>query len=351
MVRYISLIILLSCSIWASPAQSEQQSEKIKVGVLLPLSGQYAHFGEDARRAILLNSTAGKELEYFFEDSRFSATAAISAYRKLKDINRIEALINIDSISFKALYPQLKKDKILTLQIAESTHHEQDQVFQIMPSSFPLYTELGREIGKRYQRIALIYGDVDVYITDAEFFKRGLASNIIIFESQVPSASDYRSLVSKMLKNKPQAVSFIFNPEDGVRFLKTLIEQSSSGTVKPICDANTALNIQQYTKALGKEFFEGCITTMLPDRMSPSFKTAFKEVYGETPELFADYAYDAATIISSLSGKPKKDWGRLVAAYNSGGASGSLRFDHKGTRLPDFEVQVFKDGLFRRPPF
>lgn len=344
----LALAVLLLCAAaQTEPIHAQSGQGAIRLGVILPLSGQYARFGEDARKAVEM-ALAGLPFKLFFEDSRFQASQALTAYIKLRERNHIDALINLDSVSFKALHPLILRDGILTFQLAESVSHKDDTVFQIMPSSFPLYAKLGELAGERYKKVALVYGGSEFLLLDAEHFKRGISKEKVIFEQMLPSSPDYRSLVTRLLGAKPAAATFFLNVEDGIALLRALKEQGGLQRLELICDANTELNISQYVKALGAETFEGCISVSLPDRMTEDFRRRFRERYGEEPGMFSDYAYDAASLLKLLVNEPKKSWKTFVANQNLKGASGEVVFDELGTRRSDFEVRIFKNGKFHK---
>lgn len=238
--------------------------------------------------------------------------------------------------------------KLLTLQIAESNIHDKDTIFQVMPYSFPLFSELGKISGEKYKKVALMYENADVFIKDAEFFKKGISKDKIVYESILNTGSDYRTEVTKLLEKKPEATTFFLAVENGIKFIKALKDQMGNKKVTLICDGNTELVIDQYLKAVGSDVFEGCLSTILSSQMTENFKNDFKLEYGVEPGFFSDYAYDSALIMKQVINQPKSSWINIIQSLSINGASGKINFDVNGTRPPTVEVHLFKNGKFEK---
>ena len=341
-------MIVVGISYFGKNSNQPTSQEPIKIGVILPLTGPYGKIGEDAQKAIKLATKGENNIKLVFEDSQFEAKKAVSSYQKLTSIDNIDALINLDSVSFAAINPLISEKKLLTLQIAESSTHDKDTVFQIMPFSYPLFSELGKVSGDKYNKVAIVYGNSDVFIKDADFFKKGISKDKIIYEAMLIPGSDYRTEVTKLLEKKPEATTFFLAVEDGIKFLKVLKDQMGNKRVDLICDGNTELSISQFTNAVGSDIFEGCLSTMLPKQTTENFKNAFKQEYGADAGLFSDYAYDSALIIKSIINQSKSNWVNAIQSLSLNGASGQIEFDINGTRLPAVEVHIFRNGKFEK---
>lgn len=324
----------------------EQHTGGIKIGVMLPLTGQYAALGESARDAILLSAHGDKELTFVFEDTAFDATKAVSAYTKLKSADHVDALMNLDTVSLSAIQPLVEKDGIPVLQLSESGFHLEDTVFQMMPYSYPLYAALGENASHMFRRIALVYTNSDPFTTDASFFRQGAQVGEIVYEVKLAPGADYRTEVTKLKAARVDAVTVFLAEDDGIRFLSALKAQEGSGITKLICDANIEITIGAYLKALGPDLFEGCISTNLPNLMTPTYIAAYKAAYTADPQFASDYAYDAVTLLKGLEKIEEKDWMTTIASTSFDGVSGHIEFDENGTRLPAIARHVFKNGSF-----
>jgi ABC-type branched-subunit amino acid transport system substrate-binding protein len=341
----IAVIVVILVALVYSP--NEKVDGKIKVGVIAPMAGQYGALGESIRDSISMSLEKDKNIEVIFEDDSFDPKKAVSAYQKLTAVDKVDILINVDSPSLDAIKDLVEKDNIVTFHLTESNFKKDDNVFQIIPFSYPIFTAIGQESAKRYDRVAVVYGaGVDIFETDAEYFKKGLGPDKVTADFKISPNSDMRTEVTKILAFNPDAMTVIVDKDTGIKLLKTLKEQKGTRNVSIICDANIEFVSGDYIKALGSEMFEGCISANLPQKTAQSFKDEFKGKYKYDPLFISDYAYDAAEMIKKLAGTPEKNWRSEIKNMNHEGVSGKMALDEMGTRLAEHELHIFKDGKF-----
>jgi len=344
-ISIIVLIVIVGIIFFNGDSNVENKS--LKVGVILPLSGQYGAIGESIRDAIMLAADADEDIEVIFEDDSYEAKKTLSAYMKLTSIDNVDALLTVTSPGMSVIQPLVDEEEILVLHLTESDLKADDSVFQMMPFSYPLFTALGEEAANRYERVALIYGNIDIFVTNSEYFEKGIGSDKIIHRAQISSDSDLRTEMTKVLASNPDAVTMIVDKDTGVKILRTLNEQKGDMKVDVICDANTELALEGYVEALGSsDFLEGCISTNLPNNMTEGFKAEFVNKYDYNPTIASDFGYDAISILSNLKSISRDKWIKEVKKTNFNGVSGEVRFDENGTRSPEFELHILKDGEF-----
>ncbi|MEI6553284.1 MAG: ABC transporter substrate-binding protein [bacterium] len=344
----IVVIVVILAAVIYSP--KDKPTGKIKVGVIAPMSGQYGALGESIHDAILMSFEKDPNIQVVFEDDSFDPKKAVSAYQKLTSIDKVDTIINVDSPSLDANQTLIDKDQILTFHLTESNTKKDDTVFQTIPFSYPVFTAIGKEASTRYKKVAVVYsGSLDIFKTDAEYFKKGLGENVVTEDFDLSPNSDLRTDVTKILAFNPDAMTIIVYKDTGIKLLKALAEQKGSKNVSVICDANTEFVVGDYIKALGSDkMLQGCISANLPSDTAQSFKDEFKAKYKYDPLFLSDYAYDSAEIIKKLENVPKKNWKSTVEKMSFEGVSGKVSFDNMGTRPAAYELHVFKDGKFMK---
>jgi len=342
------IVILLIVGIVANSRKSPSGPTTIKVGIIAPLTGQYGFLGESFQNAVKLAAGDDPRIQLIFEDDKFDGKSGLSAFQKLTSIDHVDIIINESSPTLETITPVVSQTHIPVIQIFESKEHNRDSIFQMMPFSYPLFSDLGKIAEARYKRIALVYSSAtDVLVTDADYFKRGLTSqSTIVSETKVVDTNDMRTQVTKILASNPDAVTNIFVLNDGIKFIKELNVQKGNKKIALICDANTEFVIGDYIKALGTSTFEGCLSTNLPDLTTQTFKQEYSERFQANPVIGADWGYDAIAIVKSLIGVPKDQWIEKIGSVSFAGASGHVSFDENGTRLAAVERHIFKDGKF-----
>ena len=90
------VLIIVGISYFRKNSNQPISKEPIKIGVILPLSGDVAFIGEAAKNAaILAKESFGKTektYELFFEDDQSDSKKTVSAFRKLVDVDKIRAV-------------------------------------------------------------------------------------------------------------------------------------------------------------------------------------------------------------------------------------------------------------------
>ncbi len=349
----LAAAIVFGTALFKDEGGDAARSEIIRVGVIIPLSGQYAALGESNRNAILMAKEELKahNIEVFFEDDKYDAKTAVSAYQKLKNIDGIDAVIMTSAPSIQSVAPLTNQGNIPLLGLGGTVVYEKDSVFQLMPSSNLLFPALGKISGDMYKKIAVVHSNAPLFLENAKAFMKGVPSGTDARYVTVNPASDYRTEVQKIIASGPDAVTTLLPKEDAIKFLRALRVQDAQGKIKVICDFGTEIYPDEYAAAIGKERLEGCISTNLADTAASDFMERYKGKYGSDLQITGDFAYDALGIIKKLSENyPKDAWVEKLQSPDfeyRGGVSGDIRFNDDGTRLDlPPKVNVFKEGKF-----
>ncbi len=337
------------------------QSETFSIGVITPLTGQYAFIGEANRNAILLaqrqfGDTFGpdknsKKVEVFFEDDKYDAKLAVTAYKKLRDINHIDAVIVLGAPSIQALKPLTDSDNIPLLGLGGTIVYEKDTVFQLMPLGNLMFPTLGKVYGEKYKHIVVAQSSAALFAENARMFTTGLPSDVKHEKVIINPAADFRTEVEKIVRTNPDAVTVFLPKDDAIKFLKALRVSDREGKIKIVCDFGVEIAVKEYENAIGKDRLDGCISTNLAVTVKDKFKTDYMTQYKIEPAVTADYAYDAYQLVTQLAqSTPKEKWVEKVSSKGfvfEGNASGKMEFNDDGSRLdvPPV-VRQYKNGKF-----
>jgi len=116
MTHGIMTFCLSLCSLIfvAITAACTARAENVKVGVIVPLTGPFARYGMKIQEAI--SSFANDRVSFVFEDEGCDPKMAVSAYKKLSEIQGIRLFLGPWCGSPQsAVAPQLKKDQQLAI--------------------------------------------------------------------------------------------------------------------------------------------------------------------------------------------------------------------------------------------
>ena len=120
LITVLALSLVLSGCLKTSE-EKEVKEEVIKIGVILPLTGNAAVYGLSAKEGIDLslediNNTGGingKTIQMIYEDSQCDSTKAVSAAHKLINIDKVQIIIgHICSNAAMAVVPSKPYPKI-----------------------------------------------------------------------------------------------------------------------------------------------------------------------------------------------------------------------------------------------
>ncbi len=91
---------------------AQPQNAPITIGVIAPITGPLAEFGEAVRNGFMLADEdlekQGKQINFVFEDSAYAPDKAIAAYKKLTEFNEVDVVMNWGAPTSEALVPLAK---------------------------------------------------------------------------------------------------------------------------------------------------------------------------------------------------------------------------------------------------
>lgn len=329
---------------------TEKRAEIIKIGAMLPLSGDAAQYGEWGKNGISLaadeiNSKGGingNKIEVVYEDDAADPKKGVSAVNKLISIDKVNVLIGpIPSAVTLAIAPICEKNEVVVLSSSSNPTitHSGDYIFRNWPSDdFEGLAMAQYAIKMKFNRIAVFHINNEYGLGIAKVFKEQylkLGGSVLITETFMQGSSDMRSLLTKIRSYNPDAIYLIGHTKENGHIVKQArdmdIKSQILGTVG--IEGTDFLNIAD-------ERAEGVIYTAPafdPDSQYPEVKTyqdAYIIKYGRKSEIFAATAYDALNIIALMIQKygndPDKIKAGLYALKNYPGVSGVTSFDENG---------------------
>lgn len=343
-------------SVW--PYEGQAEVKEIKVGVIAGLTGAFAEIGRGAARTIELacnqwnqqleESSARPRVSCFFEDDGFDTKKGASGFLKLQAVNKIDALINVNSTTLSAIKNLVDARNLPTMQVfMENGVSQPDTVFQICPEVEIAEEQLGVEVAKKYPgKIVVVMSINDAVTRLADAFERGLGRSVQRVEIPVES-SDVRSEVLKLVSSNPAAIMFITTPDHGALVEKEL--RALKVRIPRIFDANFVSAIDTYKKLVGD------LTALEPSMLMnigmpeseerTEFKAAYKVRYGSEPPPWSEYSYDAFTVLMNAYAPDKGEWLKRIQATNLQGISGKIEFSAKGVTKPVYELTTVGEVL------
>ncbi len=335
---------------------SFSQSKKdvsVKLGLMAPLSGEYAVAGQNYQKGIELALEVYKtthpdsNIEFFLEDDGFDVKKGISAFKKLTSVDHIDAMMMLSTPVIDAIHEDVKKTDLVVMQLGIQTIGVgPDNIFQTSPlPESSLSTYIGYLNDKTdFKKIAVAYdntaGGINFYNTFKKVYTKEYVPMII------NNKSDLRSYATEISKNDSiDAVLFLTSPDNGALLTKDLLVLDKT-VPQLVFDAQMYTGYENYKKILGDmSKINGSISMWLKDGDAVRFKELYKAKYKEDPGFLADFGYDTFNILMASYDSDHKKWMNNIQTYNDKrGASGSISFDEQGVRVQDIVINTINDG-------
>src|SRR5215831_17869032 len=365
MWKFAGFAVLLGVT--AQPAVAD---DKIKIGVIVTLSGPAAALGQQVRDGFALavkdlgGKMAGKEVEVIAVDDELKPDAAVTKVKGLLERDKVDFVVGpIFSNILLAIHKPVIDTKTFLISPNAGpssyagkecspffyvTSYQNDQVHEI----------LGKVAQDRgYKRVYLLVPNYQAGKDSVAGFKLDYKGEIVE-ESYMPLGTlDFQAELSKISSLKPDAV-FTFMPGGmGVNLVKQYRQAGLADSI-PVLSAFTVdeptLPAQQ-DAAVG--MFGGANwAPNLDNPQSKKFVAAYEAAYNNVPGTYAMQAYDAAMLIDSavkavkgdLSNKEAVSAALKKADFTS--LRGSFKFNANGYPIQNFyltKVAKRPDGKFQ----
>lgn len=301
MLHLITSLILCSIHILASNVMAD--SNKIKVGVILPLSGETASMGEAMRNGISLAmnnlpTNIKNKIQFNFEDDALLAKNSISAFHKLTGHYNIDVLINASSNTGRALAPLAEQRQITFIAIASDSaiSNKKNYVFNLwVTPDEEVRIAIPEALKRGYRKIARIGTTQDGVLAIKESFDRQNNGRLqlVLDEEYPPDIKDFRSFLTKLRGYKDlDAIMAVLVPGQCGIFARQAREL---GLHQDIFGFEIFEDVAEVRASAGALVGQWYVNTDDPDS---HFIENYRKHYPNASLLAASNAHDAALLIA-----------------------------------------------------
>ncbi|MBI2097438.1 MAG: penicillin-binding protein activator [Candidatus Vogelbacteria bacterium] len=232
-IIWIIIFVLILGGVWWANSRPTviPTDEPIKIGVILPLTGDVAVVGEEVQKGVMIAEkellTQGLNLKVVYEDDAYTSRLAVTAASKLLEIDKVEAAMTLLVEGAKPIIPLFNEKNVPLLVLWDSNVFINTAGPTIYSVGFS--TEKAGETMAVYaynnlglKRVAL-FGHIDAWadiITPA--FKNkfeSLGGQIVSQDKITADTVDYRTHIAKLKQLNPDGVYFPLVPPQSARFL------------------------------------------------------------------------------------------------------------------------------------
>jgi branched-chain amino acid transport system substrate-binding protein len=353
--------------IFAHPAVAQ---EKLKIGLIVTLSGPAAALGQQVRDGFNLaikdlgGKMGGRDVEVVIADDELKPDGAVTKVKGLLERDKVDFVVGpIFSNILQAIHKPVTDNKTFLISPNAGpssyagkncspffyvTSYQNDQVHEV----------LGKVAQDRgYKRVYVMVPNYQAGKDSAAGFKLDYKGEIVE-ESYVPLGTlDFQVELSKIASQKPDAV-FTFMPGGmGV----SLVKQYSQAGLADKIPVLSAFTVDESTLPAQQDAAVGMFggADWAPDLNNPQskkFVAGYEAAYNSVPGSYAMQGYDAALLIDSAVKAVKGDLvnkDAVAAALKKADFAslrGNFKFNVNGYPIQDFyltKVAKRADGKFQ----
>ncbi len=328
----------------------------VKIGAIYGLSGPLADFSKEYKNGAELfmrHHRLDKDfsLSVIFEDSKWEPKTAVSAFKKLVDVDHVRVVHvmgSSTSLAIKPLseqsgvflfsagaHPDILKDSSLIIRHANIASNDArilaDDIFKRLPTANTIASiYLQNDWGESYNR-------------EFEKSTKSLRPNVkLIAEPHLPDSTDFKSQLLKLMAQRPDVIMVNSSGPSAGLIIKQYYQMgfkvplfANNGVVL----SETSLNILRQAK------IQGFYYQVYPP-VNEEFSAEYQSLFGKKPDYLALSAYDDYELIhqavQSAGPEPKalvdfiKHMGQLHGKYET------LNISPDGDILINTSVEVFR---------
>lgn len=220
----------------AAAKNDEKEDAPLRVGMILPLTGDFSFFGYQATIGASIavkeiNLQGERQIEVLYEDSTCKPAPAVSAYKRLTEQEKVDVLLGPACTgAIMAIAPIAQKTRrpfIALLDAGTKVSKAGDQVYSIGFSSEDEGHLVAEYLNRnQLSRVGIIYEEDQWATLVKDAFKERFVEGggiVVAEESQSVDNKDYRPTILKVIKQEPQAL-FIAPAFNGGHVLNQLRE-------------------------------------------------------------------------------------------------------------------------------
>jgi branched-chain amino acid transport system substrate-binding protein len=337
--------IALSVVLFSACNNTPKKSEPIKIGIIVPLTGELGSYGKNiedgAKLAVEALKKDSVDVELILADSKGETKEGISLLQKMINIDGCKYFIgDISSTVTLAMLPVIESNKVFLFSPGAATPKLTNSS-KYFARNWPSNNEEANSAAEyafnkmNHKNASIVYVNNDWGLGLQENFEKkfnSLGGKVLSSEIYEYENKDFKTIILKLKSTKPECIYLAGNQKEMGFFMKQFGEAKLN---IPII-SNTTFLEDDCLKAAGV-FAEGVIIPTPAYKANDStsqsiftFYNAFKTKYGKEPSLVDANGYDAVMLIvkgiKEKGNDPTKVAEQIRNLKNYNGAGGLLNF-------------------------
>jgi branched-chain amino acid transport system substrate-binding protein len=360
MIVFFAVLVLSGGTVWGA--------DSIYIGVSAPLTGNYAEYGQNWKKAMDLGlgwinaagGVNGRPIELIYTDSKSDPKESAAVAQKYVSDKRIVATMG-DFTSTACMSAQPIYDRGGLVQLSPTASHP-----KFAPGSIWSFGIIGTQAGEgpfmaNYavkilgkKKIAVLYINNDWGIATKDYFvnaAKEMGAEILAIEAFFEADKDFTGVLTKLRGVKPELLyipsmynemALIAKQREKLGWMDVLIMGPGSLYSPKLLEIGGASVNGLYTSAV---FFPKD-----PRPEVQKFVKGFEEKYKSAPNMFAAIAYDGINLMAEVLRKAGTDRkairDELEKTKNFPGVTGKITFTERRDVIKDYRHLVIKNVEF-----
>jgi len=350
--------VVLIAAIAMFSVQKGEDTDVFKIGSIMGFTGAGSFYSDDVRQGMDLAleeiNQNNKNIEIVYEDSKTDAKEAVTAYNKLRDINNVDAMISLFSVTSVPLVPIANNDKmplIVSITSAEDIG-KNPYVIQYYLKAEDYAYPIAKEVANQgFDKIAIMHSQEDFGKSVSSKFTdkfNSLGGQVVITESFSMAETDFGTHLLKIKESDAQAIIFAgFKPH----YINVLQKVKENGIELPFFEMSPNTMYPELIEETGNSS-EGVIAVSLnfPVNKDNQFVRKFKEHYNKEPNVAASLGYDMIKMIYEANKKnsDKNLINQIINLKNYVGLNGQVNISNDGECNFSVNIIRIKNGKLEK---
>lgn len=368
-------VLVVGYFVWTGNKNDVGQLENVKIGIITPLSGDGATYGDATQKGVKIaiaemDSVLKRNyltIDLIYEDSKLEAKEAINAYNKLVNSDKVSCILGPFGSSNVLAVAKSANQAMTPIFSASATADDIANAGEFVYRNVPSNNKQGNTLAKYIHsdknidisRVVIFYLNNDYGISLSKSFENYILKEnekILLKESFEPDQKDFKTSILKIKALNP---SFVYLP-DHYDEAGLILKQSKQLGLDVIMGGGDGSYSPDLIK-IADDGAEGFVLTLMGtsegnDKLG-EFNKAYNSLFGNTePNVYSVYAYDAMMLylisIIDLKQKGMSVDGQNIketmdkVQYN--GATGLTIFDDNGEVDKSFSIYEVIDKQFEK---
>ncbi len=311
--------------------QKEEETKKLQVAVVIPLTGPGSSEGKDLLNGLLLaEEKFNPNIVLYVEDSQGKTTEGITAAKKLLDTKDIDVIVSFQSsvaVPLLSIADQYDKPLLVTAVAQDEFVQKSKNAFRLF-SPARQYAAIAAEFANKmsFENVSTLTIHDEYGESIKEHFKKNFRGNIVHEESFEVSERDFRTILMKISDSEA-----VYSVGYNIHWVSLFRQREELG--KNMIFISNQNMVSKFVQSQVGDLLTNAYATVPPSTLSSNetkeFTEEYTKKYEHEPDWVAPFGYDIVLILDAVQKSDKEPINALYEIEVEG-LNGFISFDEDG---------------------